>query len=520
MKISFSRIAFNFSVFFALLVFIHQLNESVSAQDISAQNISAQDRVAVSDIKGGASVFVFRTSRKAPPKKVPVKTTVVTKVVKVTKTTNLVVAGIPPKTLVELKSFQSSAKNRKSLASESGSVEFENLIPGKYTVTASLEGYQPVETKVEILPQKTSGISLELKRLIYQVRVKTNVISGEVRFAPARLKGFNPNGSLQTEETGLYTIAPIREGVAIVPELKSGYYNFDVRAENNDYFPVLSVLNIPEDISENEFLKIELNKRPVTADENLKNKDVVPKINFGRYYALVIGNNDYQKDIRKLKNAVNDAKRMVSVLSEKYGFETKLLTNAKRQDILSAINYYRNTMTENDNLLIFYSGHGYFDTNVDEAYWIPVDADKDDNTNWISANDITKNIRGMKSKHVLVVSDSCYSGTIDREIGLIESEAATGRERYLQKLVASKSRTLIASGGNEPVTDGGGENSVFTKALLTGLEKMDRKAFTAAEIFRDFIQEQVAGGAKQTPEFKNLRNSGHESGDFIFVRKQ
>jgi len=126
----------------------------------------------------------------------------------------------------------------------------------------------------------------------------------------------------------------------------------------------------------------------------------------------------------------------------------------------------------------------------------------------------------MKSKHVLVVSDSCYSGTIDREIGLVESEAATGRERYLQKLVASKSRTLIASGGNEPVTDGGGENSVFTKALLTGLEKMDRAAFTAAELFRDFIQEQVAGGAKQTPEFKNLRNSGHESGDFIFVRKQ
>lgn len=505
MKISFSRIAFNFSIFFALLFFIHQLNEVVVAQFEMR--------------RPRPKVSYPKTSPTGVLVKKKVVTPVVTKIV-VAETSSLVVAGIPPTTLVELKPLQSSAKIRQAPASEFGSVEFEDLQPGKYTVAASLEGYQSIVAEVEILPRKLLGISLDLKPLIYKVTIQTNVASGEVRFAPAKLKKRNPDGSLQTEETGLYTIIPIRESVAIIPELKSGYYNLDVRAENNDYFPVRTVLNIPEDISEDEIFQMNLNKRPITVEENQKNKDVVPKINFGRYYALVIGNNDYQKDIRKLKNAENDAKKVAAVLSLRYGFETKLITNAKRQDILSAINSYRNTLTENDNLLIFYSGHGQFDVNVDEAYWIPVDADKDDNTNWISANDITKNIRGMKSKHVLVVSDSCYSGTIDREIGLVESEAATGRERYLQKLVASKSRTLIASGGNEPVTDGGGENSVFTKALLTGLEKMDRAAFTAAELFRDFIQEQVAGGAKQTPEFKNLRNSGHESGDFIFVRKQ
>lgn len=79
----------------------------------------------------------------------------------------------------------------------------------------------------------------------------------------------------------------------------------------------------------------------------------------------------------------------------------------------------------------------------------------------------------------------------------------------------------MASGGNEPVADGGGDgHSVFARVFLTGLAKMERNSFTGAELFRDFVQERVAGKADQTPEYNPLRNSGHESGDFVFVRRQ
>ncbi|HEX8457784.1 MAG TPA: caspase family protein [Pyrinomonadaceae bacterium] len=238
----------------------------------------------------------------------------------------------------------------------------------------------------------------------------------------------------------------------------------------------------------------------------------------GRYFALVIGNNNYQY-VQRLKTAEDDAREIDTLLRTQYGFQTKVLLNATRQQIISAINSYRRDLSADANLLIYYAGHGVNDKEIDKAYWLPVDARLDDNSNWISADDITSNIRGIPAKHVLIVSDSCYSGTLTR--GLEASlPAPSERQRYLQKMWAGKSRTLMASGGNEPVADGGGgaNHSVFANALLRGLKQMEREQFTAGELFRDFVEESVAGRANQTPEYNPLRNSGHESGDFIFTR--
>jgi hypothetical protein len=207
----------------------------------------------------------------------------------------------------------------------------------------------------------------------------------------------------------------------------------------------------------------------------------------------VIGNDTYQY-VRSLKTAMADARVIESILRERYGFDTKLLLNASRQDIFLAISYYRRNIDQNDNLLIYYAGHGYFDREADKAYWLPVDARREDSANWISADDITSNIRAVPAKHILIVSDSCYSGTIYRDLGVAVAEPIV-RDRFLQKMLAGKSRTLMASGGNEPVADGGGDgHSVFARAFLTGLSQMDRSSFTASELFRDFVQERVAGG--------------------------
>ena len=220
-----------------------------------------------------------------------------------------------------------------------------------------------------------------------------------------------------------------------------------------------------------------------------------------------------------LQTAVADARVIESILREQYGFETKLLLNAGRRDIFLAISYYRQNVDQNDNLLVYYAGHGHFDREADKAYWLPVDARREDSANWVSADDITSNLRAVPAKHVLVVSDSCYSGTIYRGLELTVGETSA-RDRFLQKMQAGKSRTLMASGGNEPVSDGGGDgHSVFARVFLTGLTQMDRNSFTASELFRDFVQERVAGKANQTPEYNPLRNSGHESGDFVFIRK-
>src|SRR5205085_12433648 len=111
----------------------------------------------------------------------------------------------------------------------------------------------------------------------------------------------------------------------------------------------------------------------------------------------------------------------------------------------------------------------------------------------------------------LVASDSCYSGTLTRDLNL-SLPRPSEREQFLQRMAAGHSRTLMASGGDEPVADGGGEgHSIFAGALLRGLREMDKAQFTAAELFRSYIEESVAGRANQTPEYNPLRSSGHEA---------
>src|SRR5215471_7879323 len=91
----------------------------------------------------------------------------------------------------------------------------------------------------------------------------------------------------------------------------------------------------------------------------------------GTYYALVIGNNNY-KYLTKLQTAVNDAKEVAQTLHDIYGFSVKVLYDATRDDILTALVEYRKALPVRSNLLIYYAGHGYEDRVAESAYWLPV----------------------------------------------------------------------------------------------------------------------------------------------------
>jgi hypothetical protein len=238
----------------------------------------------------------------------------------------------------------------------------------------------------------------------------------------------------------------------------------------------------------------------------------------GKFYALVIGNNDY-KYIPKLEIAGKDAVEVGKLLRENYGFETRMLLDATRMTILNSINDLRKKVKEEDSLLIYYAGHGDYDRVADKAYWLPVDAERDNPTNWIMSDDITTNIKRMASKHILIVSDSCYSGTFVRSV-VTDLSTKSDREGFIRRMLEKTSRTLMSSGGDEPVLDSGGSgHSVFAEAFLRGLRETEEKVFTADELFYGVIRERVIGKAEQTPQYNNIRNSGHEGGDFVFIKK-
>jgi hypothetical protein len=253
------------------------------------------------------------------------------------------------------------------------------------------------------------------------------------------------------------------------------------------------------------------------------NKQTSPWRRFpGEYYALVIGINSYQH-VSKLHTAVDDAREVAKVLNELYGFSVTMLLNqqATRDGIMSAFNQLSKILTEKDHLLIYYAGHGYYDKSGEASFWLPVNGKENEDTKWINSASITTHLRRNKATNILVVADSCYSGTLTRSNNINLDSIPAERRRYLKKMLEKKSRVLIASGGNEPVSDGGGQgHSIFAQVFLEALRQIKETAFTAEELFiKQRIQERVAGRVRQTPEFQIIRNSGHDSGDFVFQRR-
>ncbi|NYF53945.1 caspase family protein [Tunturiibacter gelidoferens] len=242
----------------------------------------------------------------------------------------------------------------------------------------------------------------------------------------------------------------------------------------------------------------------------------------GPYYALIIGNDNYQF-LPKLQTASNDAQALAHLLREQYGFGTTLLLNASRANILDALATYRDKLPINSNLLIYYAGHGNNDSEAKVAYWLPVDAQAGNNANWVSSEDITAELRVIKSLHVLIIADSCYSGALLRGgIDFTDINAdikPQERGYYLAKLQRIKSRNIMASGGNEPVADGGPDgHSIFAAVILQSLREMDGAQFTAASLFQRVVV-RVAGRSRQTPQYSAIVNSDHDGGDFVFFRQ-
>ena len=240
----------------------------------------------------------------------------------------------------------------------------------------------------------------------------------------------------------------------------------------------------------------------------------------GKYYAIVIGINNYPSPLKPLETAVKDATAVATVLTKSYGFQVNLLLNqdATRVNILNAINRFRDRLNENDNLLIYYAGHGYSDHAADKAYWLPIDADSIYSSNRIIADELTTDIRVQNARHVLVISDSCYSGGLSRDADFPTESA--GQSVFLNRMLKSRSRTLMASGGDEPVSDSGTDgHSVFAYALLRAFEQQRQSVFTASDLFYGSVRQQVAGKSDQVPQYSVIRNSNHDEGDFVFVKK-
>jgi hypothetical protein len=234
----------------------------------------------------------------------------------------------------------------------------------------------------------------------------------------------------------------------------------------------------------------------------------------GKYYGLLIGVSDYTENRLDLERPANDALYLKKVLLDHYTFSDstlKVLINPTRQNILVALYNLRKTITPQDNLLIFYAGHGYWDEDARQGYWWAKDATANDPTNWLSNSDVREQIRSIKSAHTLLISDACFSGGIFRSRSAAALQNASLDIQVLYKL---PSRRAITSGTMTTVPD----KSVFFEYLTKKLVENQEAFITSQQLFDSFRQA-VINNSMVVPQDGVIAESGDEGGDFVFIRR-
>jgi len=246
-----------------------------------------------------------------------------------------------------------------------------------------------------------------------------------------------------------------------------------------------------------------------------------PDIEFGRYHAIIIGNNQYE-ELSDLRTPEADAQKIDELLREQYGFTTQLLINATKLDILTALNSAKEMLTEKDNLIVYYAGHGQLEPNGDRGYWLPVDATVDSTDQWISNSVVTNYLDSISAKQIMVVADSCFSGTLTKASipRMQKSIPEALRKKWLTLMAKRKVRTVLSSGGVKPVYDGMAQHSLFATAFIEQLST-NQGILEGHRLYSD-IREDVQTsafelGVDQVPQYAAIKYAGHEVGEFLFV---
>jgi WD40 repeat protein len=319
---------------------------------------------------------------------------------------------------------------------------------------------------------------------------------------------------LNNNQAVIYTESLVLKGAALD---ETGVYTLKINGNNtkiNELGEFLISLKVG--MGENNFLIEATDVNDLTTIKKFKvirksKEDEVLDIDYtSKNYLLAIGIDNYS-DWPPLKNAVNDALSFQEVLRKKYNYQEEnitIITNEKatKQNIIEAFKAIIEKVGPNDKLIIYFSGHGYYDNVLNEGYWITQDAKKGTEADYLPNSFLIKMFKQINAKHIFLIADACFSGSlfIDTQRGNLENAAQ------------SKSRWGLTSGRLEFVDDGKqGEHSPFAKYILEYLNGNLKSKSSVTDLIA-YVKEKVTAETKQVPTGSALNNAGDEGGEFIF----
>jgi hypothetical protein len=235
----------------------------------------------------------------------------------------------------------------------------------------------------------------------------------------------------------------------------------------------------------------------------------------GKFFALIIAVQNYKdQTINSLDYPLQDGENVANALTENYTFDKRdiiMLKDPDRKEIIKVFTDLRTKLTSNDNLVIFYAGHGIWDEGLRQGYWLPSNANATEPSEWLPNSTVRDYIRGIKSKHTLLLADACFSG------GIFKTRDALPRpDMAVQKTYELPSKTAITSGAMKSVPD----KSVFIEYLVKKLKENKEKYLYAQRLYLQ-LKDPVINNSpnSQTPLHGVINEAGDEGGDFIFVKR-
>src|SRR5690606_34314396 len=171
------------------------------------------------------------------------------------------------------------------------------------------------------------------------------------------------------------------------------------------------------------------------------------------------------------------------------------------------------TIQEHETIIIYFSGHGEINYKTKNGYWVPHDSDGSIST-LISNSEIIDLIQAIDAKHILLISDSCFSGTF-----ITRTRAGIKYEENILEYSRKRSRYILTSAIETTVSDGiVSKGSPFSIALCNYLTDSDNSRFLANELFLN-IQEYILHNSNQQSIFSEIKGCGHAGGMILFEKE-
>lgn len=236
-------------------------------------------------------------------------------------------------------------------------------------------------------------------------------------------------------------------------------------------------------------------------------------------YALIFATDRYDH-WSDLVNPIDDAHALAKILRENYKFEVEIVENANVEEVWSTLrSYNERNFNPQDQLMVFFAGHGHYDETFGEGYVVASNSLKNDvaKTTYISHNRLRGVIDNIPNDHILLAMDVCFGGTLDPVLARsrsLQSYTVSVSDMLIRKF-DKRTRKYLTSGGKEYVSDGiPGRHSPFMSKLLQSLGSLggEDRVLTMSEI------KSSMENLSQVPRFGSF-GSDEALSDFVFIAK-